>query len=372
MSQLSIRPVTAGLVLALVLAPVLPLGAASTRLSTAASARDFLAGDLDGTTLTSDGRLTLGPVFTPRAWPEAAAGAVVFGAASDSAGRIYVATGGGQGRLFVSEPDGTVRVLFEAQEPNVTAVAVGPAGEVVCGTSPGGRLWRVDPKAKEPAKAGTPAGETGEAAVWSLAFAPDGTVYAGTGAKGRIWKAGKDGKASLHAEVEDSHVRSLLVLGDGTLVAGTSDHGLVVAISAEGKVRTLHDFARPEVTALAPAPGGAVLAVATSVEVPQLSQQRSEPRSPTVPAAVFGRDGPGAGSGSAGDRLRLGDDFTRAAGGRSGLLARRERGSRPHRIGRFRGARLDPPGRDGLRGTVGRRDGARSSSRPALEAASTA
>jgi sugar lactone lactonase YvrE len=287
------RSVAAGLALALGLIPALPLGAASTRLSTTASAREFLAGDLDGTTLTSDGRLTLGPVFTPRTWPEEAAGAVVFGAASDTSGRVYVATGGGLGRLFVSEPDGTVRVLFEAQEPNVTAVAVGPGGEVVCGTSPGGRRWRVDSKSKEPAKSGTPAGETGEAAVWSLAFAADGTVFAGTGAKGRIWKAGRDGKASLHAEVEDSHVRSLLVLDDGTLVAGTSDHGLVVAIAPDGKVRTLHDFARPEVTALALGPGGAVLAVATSVEVPQLSQQRSEPRSATVPtASSAGTPGP--------------------------------------------------------------------------------
>lgn len=286
MSHLPLRSVAAGLALALGLTRATPLGAAATRLSTIASARDFLAGDLDGTTLTFDGRLTLGPVFTPRAWPEEAAGAVVFGAASDRSGRVYVATGGGQGRVFVSEPDGTVRILFEAAEPNVTAIAVGPGGDVACGTSPGGRLWRVDPRAKEPARAGTPAGETGEAAIWSLVFGPDGTLYAGTGTKGRIWKAGKDGNASLLAEVEDSHVRSLLVLGDGTVVAGTSDRGLVVAIDAGGKVRTLHDFARPEVTALASAPGGAILAVATSVEVPQLSQQRSDPRSPAVPSAA--------------------------------------------------------------------------------------
>jgi hypothetical protein len=280
----------------LALAPVLVLAAtleAATKLSPTASARDFLAGDLDGTTLTSDGRLTLGPVFTPRAWPEEAAGAVVFGAASDSRGRVYVATGGGQGRLFVSEPDGAVNVLFEADSPNVTAVAVGPRGEVACATSPGGRLWRVDPNAKDPSKAGTPSGETGESAVWALAFGPDGTLYAGTGTKGRIWKAGRDGQASLHAEIEDTHVRSLLVRPDGTLVAGTSDRGLVVAVSADGKVKTLHDFARPEVTALVPAPDGAVLAVATSVEVPQLSQQRSEPKSPAGSASP-GSTPPGA------------------------------------------------------------------------------
>ena len=243
MSLTRTRTAAASLALALVLTPSAPLGAA-TKLSSTASARDFLAGDLDGTTLTSDGRLTLGPVFTPRAWPEEAAGAVVFGAASDAAGRVYVATGGGEGRLFVSEPDGSVRVLFEAEAPNVTAVAVGPGGEIACGTSPGGKLWRVDPKAKDPAKAATLAGETGEAAVWALAFGPDGTLYAGTGTKGRIWKAGKDGKASLHAEIQDTHVRSLLVARDGTVFAGTSDRGLVVAVSADGKVRTLHDFGK--------------------------------------------------------------------------------------------------------------------------------
>lgn len=284
MSQLLDRTTAAGLALALALLPS-PL-AAATRLQATASARDFLAGDLDGTTLTSDGRLTLGPVFTPRAWPEDASGAVVFGAASEPSGRVYVATGGGLGRLFVSEPDGTVRVLFEADAPNVTAVAVGPRGEVACATSPGGKLWKVDPKAKEPAKAASLAGETGEAAVWALAFGPDGTLYAGTGSKGRIWKAGRDGKASMLAEVQDTHVRSLLVKADGTLVAGTSDRGLVVSVTPDGKVRTLHDFARPEVVAAVGAPDGGVFAVATSVEVPPLSQQRSEPKRPASPAAA--------------------------------------------------------------------------------------
>jgi hypothetical protein len=173
----------------------------------------------------------------------------------------------------------------------VTAVAVGPGGEVVCGTSPGGRLWRVDPKARQPEKAGTPAGETGESAVWALAVGPDGTVFAGTGTKGRIWKAGRDGKAALLAEIQDTNVRSLLVGRDGNLVAGTSDRGLVVAVAPDGKVTTLHDFARPEVTALAFTPDGAVLAVATAVEVPPLSQQRSEPRRPVAPGSA-----PAAGS----------------------------------------------------------------------------
>ncbi len=293
MNLISIRALAAGLALALVLSPS-PALFAATRLSTFGSARDFLAGDLDGTTLTSEGRLTLGPVFSSPAWPEDAAGAVVFAAASDASGRVYVATGGGLGRLFVSEPDGSVRLLFEADAPNVTAVAVGPRGEIVCGTSPGGRLWRVDPRAKDAAGAGSVAGETGEAAIWALAIGKDGTVWAGTGSKGRIWKAGADGKASLHAEIEDTHVRSLLLRADGSLVAGTSDRGLVVAVAPDGTVRTLHDFGRPEVVALAPAPEGGLYAVATSVAVPTLAQQRSEPRQTPTPSGAAPAPTPGA------------------------------------------------------------------------------
>ena len=279
------RSLRAGLPLALALVLLPPSRAAgATRVSTTGSAGEFLAGDLDGTSVTSQGRLTLGPLFTKAAWPEDAAGAVVFGADSDERGRVYVATGGGLGRLFVSEPDGTVRLLFETEAPNVTAVAVGPRGEVVCGTSPGGRLFRIDPASKDPARAGTLAGETGEAAIWAIAIGSDGTIWAATGSKGRIWKAGTDGRASLHAELEDTHVRSLLLRPDGTLVAGTSERGLVVSVGADGTVRTLHDFARPEVTALAPAPDGGFYAIATAVAVPTLAQQPSEPRSPVGPA----------------------------------------------------------------------------------------
>ncbi len=292
MNLTSNRALAASLALALVLPAAPPLFAA-TRLSTFGSARDFLAGELDGTTLTSDGRLTLGPVFSPPAWPEEAAGAVVFGAAADATGRVYVATGGGLGRLFVSEPDGSVRLLFEADAPNVTAVAVGPRGEVVCGTSPGGRLWRVDPKAMDASKAGSLAGETGEAAIWAMTVGPDGTVWAGTGTKGRIWRAGADGKASLHAELEDTHVRSLLLRADGFLVAGTSDRGLVVAVAPDGSVRTLHDYGRPEVVALAPAPEGGLYAVVTSVAVPTLAQQRSEPRQTPARAGAAPPPAPG-------------------------------------------------------------------------------
>lgn len=267
------------------IAPVLLLlaslpAAASSRIAATASARDFLAGEAKGTAVTADGRLTLGLPLGPRAWPDDAADAVVFGAVSDGSGRIWIATGGGAGRLFVSDPSGKVSLAFTSPEPNLTSVAVALDGTVVCASSPNGNLYRVDPKAKDPASAGTAWGSPGETAIWALAFANDGTLYVGTGNKGRIYRRTAAGTVELFHDVDDVHVRSLAVGPDGTVYAGTSDRGLLVAFGRDGSKRTLYDFARPEVVAIAIDPKGTVYAAATSVEAVAARGAVSESRAP--------------------------------------------------------------------------------------------
>ena len=254
------------LVLASALLAAAPLSGATTRIAATASARDFLAGDAKGTAVTADGRLTLGVPLGNRTWPEDAADAVIFAAAADPHGRVYVATGGGLGRLFVSEPDGKVSLLFRSEEPNVTAVAVGPDGTVVCASSPNGRLYRIDPKAKDPAVSGTDWGSPQEAAIWALAFAKDGTLYAGTGNKGRIWRRSPAGKLEMASELEDVHVRSLAVGPDGTVYAGTSDRGLAIAIAPDGRKRTIYDFPRPEVVGVVLDAKGTLFVAASAAE----------------------------------------------------------------------------------------------------------
>lgn len=269
-------------VLALTLAASPVLQGAS-HIASTATAREFLAGEARGTAVGSDGRLSLGAPLAPRAWPEEAADAVVFGAAADASGRVYVATGGGAGRLFVSAPDGTVSLLFTAPEPNLTAVAVAPDGAVIVGSSPNGRLYRVDPKAKG---AGEEWGDPQEAAIWALAFGPDGALYVGTGSKGRLYRRSAAGKLEMHAEIEDTTVRCLAVGKDGTVYAGTSDRGLVVAVPAAGTVRTLHDFGRPEVVGLAVRADGTLYAAATSIELPALGGAPSGAAGPRPPSPV--------------------------------------------------------------------------------------
>lgn len=264
-----------------------PLVAGPTRIVTAASARDFLAGEAYGVAVTADGRLALGPALAERAWPEDASDAVVFGAASDGAGRVFVATGGGLGRLFASAPGGAVELVFTAPEPNVTAVAVAPDGTIVCATAPNGKVYRVDLKERDAEKAGSVLADPKEAAIWALAFGADGSLVVGTGNKGRVFSKPPKGELALLAEVEDTLVRSLAVGPDGTVYAGTSEKALVLAIAPgtpSAVVRTLHDFNRPEVSALALRGDGALYAAASSVEVPALGAPRFDPRRLPVPS----------------------------------------------------------------------------------------
>src|ERR1019366_5870780 len=79
-----------------------PLGAGTPRIAVTAGARDFLAGDTKGVAVSADGRLMLGAALAGRAWPDDANDAAVLGAAADFPGRVFVATGGGLGRLLVS------------------------------------------------------------------------------------------------------------------------------------------------------------------------------------------------------------------------------------------------------------------------------
>lgn len=263
-----------------------PPALAGTHVVTTGSAKDFLAGDALGTGISADGRLSLSLAFAARAWPEDAADAVVFAASADGSGRVYIATGGGLGRLFATGADGKVSLLFTAPEPNVTAVAVASDGTVVCGTSPNGKLYRVDPREKS----GKEIGDPKEAAIWALAFGPDGTLYVGTGNKGRIYRRTPAGTLELFFTAEDTHVRCLTTGKDGTVYAGTSEKGLVLAVSRAGTARTLHDFTKPEVVSLVVLPDGALFAAATSAEPPPVVPAPAEPklRAPATPTPAAG------------------------------------------------------------------------------------
>jgi outer membrane protein assembly factor BamB len=235
-----------------VLAAVAPaLHAAGPQFWRLEGARAFLDGDVEGLSLDSDGRLRLG--VSPRALfdPEAPNAWCV---ARDSHGVLYVGTGN-DGRVF--RIDGTTgTVLFDAEELEVHAVAVGPDGRVYAATSPDGAVYAVDAAGKATRFFDPP-----DKYIWALAFDPKGALYVATGAEGRVYRVSPDGKSEVALVSTEAHILSLHADDRGHVYAGSAPEGIVYRIDAAGNVV-------PEVTvsesfAIVPPTGGAPVAIGT-------------------------------------------------------------------------------------------------------------
>ena len=254
-----------------VLATVAPsLHAAGPQFWRLEGARAFLDGDVEGLSLDSDGRLRLG--VSPRALfdPEAPNAWCV---ARDSHGVLYVGTGN-DGRVF--RIDGTTGgVLFDAEELEVHAVAVGPDGRVYAATSPGGAVYAIDAAGRATRFFDPP-----DKYIWALAFDPKGALYVATGAEGRVHRVSPDGKSEVALVSTEAHILSLHADDRGHVYAGSAPEGIVYRIDAPGRVFVLLDSAYREIKALDVAVDGTVYAAAIDGRTTEAA-----PR-PTSPAAA--------------------------------------------------------------------------------------
>ena len=67
--------------------------------------------------------------------------------AAGSAGDVYLATGT-DGRIYHRSPEGQMRLLFDAPEPSIQALALDRQGNLYAGAGPGGVIYRVSPAGK--------------------------------------------------------------------------------------------------------------------------------------------------------------------------------------------------------------------------------
>jgi sugar lactone lactonase YvrE len=209
---------------ALAVATVPGLHAAGPQFWRLEGARTFLEGDIEGLSLDSDGRLRLGasprPLFDPEA-PNA------WCVARDARGVLYVGTGN-DGRVL--RVDGTKgSVLFDAEELEVHAVAVGPDGRVYAATSPHGAVYAIDAAGKA-----TRFFDPEETYVWALAFDRAGALYVATGGEGRVYRVSPDGKAETVLASTETHILSLATDARGSAYAGSAPEGLVYRIESTG------------------------------------------------------------------------------------------------------------------------------------------
>jgi outer membrane protein assembly factor BamB len=237
---------------ALVVAAVPVLHAAGPQFWRLEGARAFLEGDIEGLSLDSDGRLRLGAsprrLFDPEA-PNA------WCVARDARGVLYVGTGNDGRVLRVEGTRGSV--LFDSDELEVHAVAVGPDGRVYAATSPDGAVYAIDADGKAARFFDPP-----ETYIWALAFDRSGALYVATGGEGRVHRVSPDGKSETVLTSTETHILSLAIDGRGRVYAGSAPEGLVYRIDGPGKVFVLLDSAFREIKALDVSEDGSLYAAA--------------------------------------------------------------------------------------------------------------
>jgi WD40 repeat protein len=267
-----------GRLLALVLSAACVTFAATTTTWEMSGYQDFLRGRMSGLSLTRDGKLVIGPkmetLFTsdqPEIWTVAKAPA-----GSPNAGSLYLGTGNG-GRLYRVDGAGKASLVWTADQPEIFAVTVDSKGVVYAGTSPDGKVYRI---------------ENGKAAeyfdpharyIWALQFSSDGALFVATGDQGKIFRVTGAGRGDVYYETGQSHVTCLAIDAQGRLLAGSEPNGILYRITSENKVFVLYDANLPEIRAIVPAPDGTIYAAALGGSIARRTSSSPNPTSGTEP-----------------------------------------------------------------------------------------
>jgi outer membrane protein assembly factor BamB len=226
-------------------------GAASSKSFRQATAKDFEEGEATASMILPDGTVVPGM----KTAPVSVDAAFVWCATLSPDGKTAYFGTGDQGRIYavdVAGGDMHARRVATLDAAWVTALVARPDGTLVAGTTPGGKLYSVDPKKGEAAGGARPFATLGTDHVWALALdAKTGVVYAGTGGPGKIFAVDRNGHSKEIWDSGDKHVVSLLQADDRHFYAGTSEEAILFRVGFDGHAEALGDFDAEEVRAIA-------------------------------------------------------------------------------------------------------------------------
>jgi hypothetical protein len=200
-------------------------------------------------------------------------------------------------------------VFFDAEELEVHAIVPAPGGGLFVGTSPDGKVYKVDARGT-----GTVFFDPADRYIWSLALDRAGNLFVATGDKGVIYKVTPQGASSKFYETKATHAMALAFDRDGRLLAGTESPGRVFRIEPNGRPFVVLDSSYSEIRALRLDQAGNAYALAVSGRGPSTGGSTTPPTpsadtsaAPTasvsteISAVVVVNDaGPGASSSDAG------------------------------------------------------------------------
>jgi WD40 repeat protein len=235
-----------------------------TRLWSQSKFDELERGTPNGVAITSDGHLTAGPSSTLVA---TAPSTYVWSVAADKAGNAYLGTGSPATVLKVS-PDGKATKLFSSKDLSVQVVRVGPDGAVYAATLPSGKVYKLDPNAKDLSEDNAtvvfdPAATSEKPKyVWDMIFDTEGRLYIAAGGPAGVYRIAPGGKPELFFKSDEQHIRCLAFDAAGNLIAGSDGTGLVYRIDKAGKGYVIYDSSKREITSVAVGANGAIYAAA--------------------------------------------------------------------------------------------------------------
>ncbi len=250
--QRRLQPACASL--ALLIAASL-LSAAGTKVWSQADQSDFEKGDRKNLSLSSEGRLRLGPQFEEIL---DSSSVYLWALAGDSKGNLYAGGGGPGGpgaRVYIIPPKGKGKVLAELDGLEVHALAVDGEDRVYAATSPDGKIYRLSPSAK-PEVFFDPKAKY----IWGMVFDSRGNLFVATGDRGEIFLVTPDGQGKVFYRTSETHVRSMAIDAQDNLIVGTEPGGLIVRVSNKAEGFVLYQAAKREITAVALAKDGSIYA----------------------------------------------------------------------------------------------------------------
>ena len=236
------------------------------------NAEDFLAGDIEGFAVTSRGELRPGPslkkigTFTdPFVLAQVGApnGDHFFGTGNQ--GKVY--------RLRGTE----LKAIYTAPEPEIYAAAFRD-GALYVGTSPNGKVYRVDPNDGK----ATVFFDPKQAYIWALVFLPNGDLAVATGVDGKLFRVTQKGEGKVFFDSPETHLRSLAAKKDGTLLAGGSAKGRIYEIRPDGGAHALYDSPLSEISSIYVDENGIGWASAASNVLPATAPVKATPTKPTT------------------------------------------------------------------------------------------
>lgn len=220
-----------------------------------ASAEDFMKGEFEGVSLSSDGKLALAPLLDEL---YETGEAYIFDMVRDATGTIYVSTGN-NGKVFRVGSGGQGSLLTTLGEPAVYALALDSQGRLYAGSSPDGKVYRISPSGEAETFY-----EPGDKYIWDLTFDEAGNLFVATGPRGIIYRVAPSGEGRPFIDTDETHIVSLAWDVKRNLLVGTAPKGQLMRISSGGSAFVLLDSDLEEVRAIAVDRLGTVYAAAVS------------------------------------------------------------------------------------------------------------